>query len=56
MSNEDLKNELIDCIKEYEKIVYMYDQYPTYNNTECSYLDAVQRLDYYKEEFNKQFK
>lgn len=41
MSNEDLKRELIELIKYHQQIIYMYDQYPTYNNLEHSYLDAV---------------
>lgn len=56
MSNEDLKRELVELIKYYQQIIYMYNQYPTYNNPEHSYLDAVQRLEYYNEEYCKLLK
>ena len=56
MSNEDLKRELVELIKYYQQIIYMYNQYSTYNNPEHSYLDAVQRLEYYNEEYCKLLK
>lgn len=53
MTNEDLKNELLELIKHYQAILYNYNQYPNYNNMECSYRDAEERLKYYTEEYSK---
>lgn len=47
MSDEDLKQELIELIKYYQSIIYNYRQYPTYSNKECDWGEAERRLEYY---------
>ena len=56
MNNKYSKIELIELIKKYQQIIYLYIQYPNYTNKECSYTEACEMLDYYNEEYCKLLK
>lgn len=50
------KTELIELIKKYQQIIYMYNQYPNYTNKEYSYTEACVLLEEYNEEYCKLLK
>lgn len=56
MNNKYSKLELIELIKKYQQIIYLYNQYPNYTNKECSYTEACMLLEEYNEEYCKLLK
>lgn len=56
MNNKYSKSELIELIKKYQQIIYMYNQYPNYSNKECTYNEACRMLEDYTEEYCKLIK
>lgn len=53
MSDEDLKQKLIELIKYYQSIIYNYRQFPDYSNNTCDWDEAERRLEYYTEVYTK---
>lgn len=56
MNDEDLKKELIEKIKKFQQIIYMYNQYPEYVNNKYSYMQAQNELEKYTEKYCKLLK
>lgn len=50
------KTELIELIKKYQQIIYLYNQYPDYENKEYSYTEACMLLEEYNKEYCKLLK
>lgn len=56
MNNKYSKIELIELIKKYQQIIYLYNQYPDYENKEYSYTEACMLLEECNEEYCKLLK
>lgn len=56
MNNKYSKIELIELIKKYQQIIYLYNQYPNYTNKEYSYTEACMLLEECNEEYCKLLK
>ena len=56
MNDEALKKELIEKIKNFQQIIYMYNQYPEYANNKYSYMQAQNELEKYTEKYCKLLK
>lgn len=56
MTTDELRNEYLDLIKYYQSVIYNYNNYPNYENHECTYWEAESRLEYYTKKYEELIK